>query len=277
MIDKATAERRKMSIGAVGYNSNYYHQNESQDNKTQSGDISDFLKAVQSCKDANQLTAEELKEDKDWRELSDDEWEKLLEGVDDYIDAAKEQIRYLKKKQDEAAVKAAMQADSDSKAAAASSAALKAAASGSDSTVEENSDDSTDYKKNWTKNLETDDQTVLRTAKAAQDMEKMAMSKVQEIQLTDYTQTGVTRTENVMECTSVEEDENKDKIWTITSFGEDGIISKRFKNGKELDSWEIKYKTPDEAVKVWDFLSKLEDDEKLKLAGSKDFWMEFLY
>lgn len=32
--------------------------------------------------------------------MSSDEWDKTLEGVDEYIDAAKEQIRYLKKKQE---------------------------------------------------------------------------------------------------------------------------------------------------------------------------------
>lgn len=110
-----------MSIGAVGCGANYYSTNDNQNRKTESGGTFDFSSAVQNFKETNQLTAEELKEDKDWRDMSSDEWDKTLEGVDEYIDAAKEQIRYLKKKQDEAAAKAAVQADADRKVTAASS------------------------------------------------------------------------------------------------------------------------------------------------------------
>lgn len=133
-----------------------------------------------------------------------------------------------------------MQADADRKVTAASSAACKAATGTFVGTAEENADDSADYEKNWTKNLKTDDQTVLRTAKAAQDMEKRAMSKLQEIQLMDHAAKGISQSENVTEYVSVEEDENEEKIWTVTSFGEDGIISTRCQNGKVLDSWNIK-------------------------------------
>ena len=90
-----------MSIGAVGCGANYYSTNDNQNRKTESGGTFDFSSAVQNFKETNQLTAEELKEDKDWRDMSSDEWDKTLEGVDEYIDAAKEQIRYLKKKQDD--------------------------------------------------------------------------------------------------------------------------------------------------------------------------------
>lgn len=265
-----------MGIGAVGCDANYYRTNDKQGRKTESCGQGDFSNAVQNFKEANQLTAEELKEDKDWRDMSSDEWDKTLEGVDEYIDAAKEQIRYLKKKQDEAAAKAAAQADADRKVTAASSAACKAATGEFVGTAEENSNDSADYEKNWTKNLKTDDQTVLRTAKAAQDMEKMAMSKLQEIQLMDHATKGISQSENVIEYVSAEEDENEEKIWTVTSFGEDGIISTRCQNGKVLDSWNIKYDNPEDAKKVWDYLAKFKNDDELEFDGSKDFWMEFL-
>ena len=75
---------------------------------------------------------------------------------------------------------------------------------------------------------------------------------------------------------SVEEDENEEKIWTVTSFGEDGIISTRCQNGKVLDSWNIKYDNPEDAKKVWDYFAKFKNDDELEFAGSKDFWMEFL-
>lgn len=265
-----------MSIGAVGSSANYYSTNDNQNRKTESSGTFAFSSAVQNFKETNQLTSEILKEDKDWRDMSSDEWDKTLEGVDKYIDAAKEQIRYLKKKQDEAAAKAAAQADADRKVTAASSAACKAATGEFVGIAEETADDSADYEKNWTKNLKTDDQTVLRTAKAAQDMEKMAMSKLQEIQLMDHAAKGISQSENVTEYVSVEEDENEEKIWTVTSFGEDGIISTRCQNGKVLDSWNIKYDNPEDAKKVWDYLAKFKNDDELEFAGSKDFWMEFL-
>ena len=138
----------------------------------------------------NKLTAEELKEGDDWRGMSDDDWDKLLSGADNYIDAYKEDIRERVKKQMEAAQKAALEADSEMRSAAAQEAALSVAASGfdggDDSEGEETSetmeeDPGIDHEKNWTKKLKTDDQTILRTAKAAQDMESMALNRMEEI------------------------------------------------------------------------------------------------
>ncbi len=95
-----------------------------------------FREAVQKFHDDNQLTAQELKEEKDWREMTDEEWEKMLEGVDEYIDTFKERLRQLKEMQDEAAQKAALEADSDMRATAASAAALSAAENGLGTTSE---------------------------------------------------------------------------------------------------------------------------------------------
>jgi hypothetical protein len=143
----------------------------------------------------NKLTAEELKEGDDWRSMSDDDWDKLLSGVDNYIDAYKEDIRERVKKQMEAAQKAALEADSEMRSAAAQEAALSVAASGfdagDDSEGEETSetmeeDPGIEHEKNWTKKLKTDDQTVLRTAKAAQDMESMALNRMEEIAWSAY-------------------------------------------------------------------------------------------
>ena len=116
--------------------------------------------------------------------MTDEEWEKMLEGVDEYIDAFKERLRQLKEIQDEAAQKAALEADSDMKATAtaASAAALSAATNGFGATSEADAESQTEegvptedgvkHEKNWTKNLKNDDQTVLRTAKEAQEMEE---------------------------------------------------------------------------------------------------------
>ena len=160
----------------------------------------DILKLFE---ETHTLTAKELKEEKDWREMSDDEWDNLLEGIDKYIDAVKERRRQLKEIQEEAAQKAALEADSDMRATAASAAALSAAANGSGAASEADGESQTEegaltedgvkHEKNWTKNLKTDDQTVLRTAKEAQEMEKKALSRFEEVQLTGTTTVGVDR------------------------------------------------------------------------------------
>ena len=40
-----------------------------------------FREAVQKFCDDNRLTAQELKEEKDWREMTDEEWDKMLENL----------------------------------------------------------------------------------------------------------------------------------------------------------------------------------------------------
>ena len=69
-----------------------------------------------------ELTADDL-EDKDWRDMSDKEWEKLLNSFDQNIEAIRDKIKKLKEIQDEAASKAAADAPAGNKANAASSAA----------------------------------------------------------------------------------------------------------------------------------------------------------
>ena len=138
----------------------------------------------------NKLTAEELKQEDNWRSMSEDDWDKLMSGVDDYIDAYKADLRERVKKQMEAAQKAALTADPEMKSTAAQEAALSVAASGfasgspSEGKASEESISEapgTEHEKNWTRSLKTDDQVVLRTAKEAQAMETLAMSKMAEI------------------------------------------------------------------------------------------------
>ena len=219
-----------MSIEAVGYSTDFnradYRKNSigvTTAGNTQVSSRDLFREAVQAFKDANQLTAQELKEEKDWRDMTDEEWDKMLEGVDKYIEAYKERLRQMQEMQNEAAQKAALEADSDMRATAASSAALNVAANGSGTTT-----------------------------------------------------VGISQTDTVTECASVEEDENKEKIWTITAFGEDGIVSTRCQNGRIIDRWEIKYTNPDDAKKVQDFFDRFDKDANLTFSGSKDFWEEFL-
>lgn len=266
-----------MSIGAVGYGKTISPVTAGNE-KADSRDL--FREAFQKFQEEHQLTAQELKEEKDWRDMTDEEWDKMLERVDEYIEAYRERLRQMKEMQDEAAQKAALVADPNMRATAAASSALSVAANGlgaaSGTDAESWTEDGEEYEKNWTKNLDTDDQTVLRTAKEAQKMEKKALSKFEEVQLTGTTTVGFSQADIVTECASAEEDENKEKIWTITMFSADGIVSNKCRDGKIIDSWELRYTHPDDAKKVQDFLDRFDKDANLIFSGSKDFWEKFL-
>ena len=45
----------------------------------------------------------------------------------------------------------------------------------------------------------------------------------------------------------------KQKRYTITAFGPDGIISKEYCDGVEIGSWRIKYKMQVTTTKLWGF------------------------
>lgn len=109
-----------------------------------------------------------------------------------------------------------------------------------------------------------------------QKIETGSISKLQEVQLTDSTQIGTAQTNGVTQCASVDEDENKEKVWTITAFTEQGIVSNKCQNGNIIDHWEYTYKNSDDAKRIEDFLNMFDKDAELVFAGSKDFWMDFL-
>lgn len=189
-----------MVLGAVGNNAlinQYGTSNEKSKGKTfidKEGNNMSFSEIARKYIETNQVTAQELREDKDWRDMTEDEWSKMVENVDDYIEAAKERLKQMKEQQDRAAQKAALEADADMRSLAASAAAVHVAANGFEGVTEEaeaeeseeavKNPDEADFKlsKDWTKNLTTNDPAILRAAKAAQDMAAMAMSKFQELQ-----------------------------------------------------------------------------------------------
>ncbi len=145
----------------------------------------------------SKLTPGDLKVPEDWRTMSEEDWDKILEGIDKYIEDFRDRIRELEEKQQKAALKAAAEAPSDQRALAASAAALKVAANGFFTGTSYDSDESKnteetvmigdeeapaiDYEKNWTRRLNTDDQAILRTAKAAQEMESRAKERLNEM------------------------------------------------------------------------------------------------
>ena len=140
----------------------------------------------------NKMTSQDLKDPDDRRTMSDDEWDKMLEGIDKFIEAFRERLREMIKQQQEAALKAAAEAPSELKSVAASQAALDVAANGffggTTSETEEDvetepvtgEDPGVDHETNWTKKLKTDDQVILRTAKSAQEMESKAIQRIEE-------------------------------------------------------------------------------------------------
>lgn len=151
----------------------------------------------------NKMTSQELKDSDDWRTMSDEAWDKMLEGIDKFIEAFRERLREMIRQQQEAALKAAAEAPSELKSVAASQASLDVAANGffggttseteEDTETEANlgEDLGVDHENNWTKKLKTDDQTILRTAKAAQEMESKALQRMEEFISGEYSGQGL--------------------------------------------------------------------------------------
>ena len=254
---------------------------DSSDAETEKPDISEVMKKYQ---EAHEITAQKLREDTDWRDMTDEEWDKILEGMDQYIDAFKERLKLQEELQEEAAKKAAAEADSAMKTTAASAAALNVAAGGSGDVVAGSGDERNEvstgeevkHEKNWTKLLQTDDQTILRVAKRAQEMESMAMSKYQEVMLTGETTSGVRESDGITEYASVSKsDEDKD-VWTITAFTEQGIVSNKCKDGQIISHWELTYKNSQDAQKVQEYLAQFDKEDALSIPDSKEFWENFL-
>ena len=151
----------------------------------------------------NKMTSQDLKDSDDWRTMSDEAWDKMLEGIDKFIEAFRERLREMIRQQQEAALKAAAEAPSELKSVAASQATLDVAANGffggTTSETEEDTeteaivgeDPGVDHENNWTKKLKTDDQTILRTAKAAQEMESKALQRMEEFLSGEYSGHGL--------------------------------------------------------------------------------------
>lgn len=190
--------------------------------------------------EAHKLTKENIKKEDDWRKMSDDQWDELIEYVDKYIDDRKKELEKVKELQEEAIMKGAANAPADSKTIAASKAALIAAATG--------------------------------IVGGAPDV----LSKAQELALTGDTTVGISEAENAKECATLDENDEKKKTWTITAFTEQGIICSECTDGVTRELWKIEYENQEDCQKVWDFLGRFDKDADLKFAGSKSFWEDFL-
>ena len=247
----------------------------SETNDSEVSAAEDFKNAVEEYREAHELTPDNIQVEEDWRKMSAEEWDKLVEHIDKFIDEHRQELEEMRKVQEEAARKMAAEAPANMKAIAAANAALKVATNG---IVSEsiNNDETLRERESWTYNMQTDDQVILATAKMANEYASDMMTKSQELAITDTTTVGISSTSEVKECASVDEND-KDKVWTITAFSQEGIICKRGKAGEEMeDLWSIKYENPDDYKKVWDFLDRFDKETDLKFAGDKDFWEDFL-
>lgn len=234
-----------------------------------------FVTAVDVYKESHKLTPDNIKHEDDWRKMSDKEWDKIVEHLDKYLDAAKEELENLKEKQEEAAQKMAAEAPAGMKAIFASQAALKVAANGFMGNVS-GTDASELEKQSWTYEMETDDQVILAKAKMANERASDMLTKSQEIALMGDTTEGISDVGTVKECAAAKDDEEK-KTWIITAYTEQGIMCRECtKGGESKELWSIEYKNPGDYKKVWDFLGRFEKDSSFEFAGNRSFWIDFL-
>ncbi len=173
-----------------------------------------FKMLVETLKEEHKLTPDNIAVEEDWREMDDENWNKLLEHIDKYIDDFKERLKQLEEQTEKAAMK-------------------------------------------------------------ANEAAHNALTKTQEMALFGDTTVGISSNESVRECASLEKNDG-DRVWTITAFTEQGIVSNKCQNGKIISHWELNYKNPDDARRVQDFLDKFDKEANLIFSGSKDFWEEFL-
>jgi hypothetical protein len=269
-VDAAVNEKRDWTKALS--ESKYTITNESTGETMSAADVFKMLK--ETLVEAHKLTAEKAKKTDDWREMDDAQWDKLIDSIDNYIDDFKEELEHMEEVMEEAARKATADAPADMRAAAASKAMLKVMANGI--AGEENDTDVSDLEKmSWTYNLETDDQVILATAKMATEAASDAMSKAQELALTGDTTEGISETDGVTECASLQV-ENDKKTWTITAFTEQGIVSKKCVDGVVTAQWEIAYQNPGDYKRVMDYLAGFDEDADWTFAGSRKFWEDFL-
>ena len=139
-----------------------------------------FSDVLKSYEEKNKITADSLKDTDDWRNVSDDAWDKLLERIDDYIDSCKEMNREMVKRQQEAVQKASSEAPVGMKSIAASQAALAVASCGFFGGIPSGTEES-DSETDWTQGLSTDDQVVLRSAKIAQAVETSLINSIEKL------------------------------------------------------------------------------------------------
>lgn len=142
-----------------------------------------FMTLKEKMIEEHKLTNENIKNEDDWRYMSDDQWDKLLENYDNYIDDIKEKQEKIEELREEAVKKATIYAPAEMKAEAASKAALIATTNGIVGARVLDRDASILDKLSWTYDMQTEDQTILATAKMANEFAPYIVSKAQQLAL----------------------------------------------------------------------------------------------
>lgn len=62
--------------------------------------FSQFTEQKKIRENRHKLTAENIEKEDDWRKMDEKEWKKVIENLDEYIDAWKEELKERKEKQE---------------------------------------------------------------------------------------------------------------------------------------------------------------------------------
>jgi phosphoheptose isomerase len=231
--------------------------------KKLSGEILSAADVFQMLKDTtieeHKLATDETKTEAEQCASADAQWDELIENIDSYMDDFKKELNSMEKIKEETIVRAVADAPADMRAMASSNSMRKVKIN---MLAETDPDD------------EDDDSAITNLINTIQ-MDDI-MSKSQELELTGDTSVGISTIGNEKECASVSEDKNKNKIWTITAFTEQGIACNQIKDGETKELWEIDYQNPDDAGAICEFLDKFSKDDDLEFASEQEFWEDFL-
>lgn len=155
--------------------------------------VNRFRKCLEERIAEHTLNSNNIKKEDDWREMDNDEWDKLLEHIDKYIDAFKEELEQMEEEQKKAVMEAVASAPADRRAVAISDALQNVIAKGSaEAGSGENA--SSLEKLSWTHEMKTDDQVILATAKMANKRAADFVSKAQEMTQTNDRISGASET-----------------------------------------------------------------------------------
>lgn len=143
----------------------------------------EFQIAKAAMEEEHKLTPKNIKNEDDWRKMSDKEWDKLVAYIDEYLDNVREELQDLKEKQEEAAQKMAAEAPARMRAIFAARASLNVAANGFMGNVNGGDADELE-KKSWTYEMETDNQVILEEAQMANERVHDLQMKLRETALT---------------------------------------------------------------------------------------------
>jgi hypothetical protein len=246
-----------MQVNSQGTNVDYANYGVAYGKKTEST-MDSFLQLKEAFVDEYESAQEDTDSEDDWRKMSDKQWDKLLGNIDNYIEDYRQDLEERQKLQNEAIMKEAASTSAYMRTNALSNAALAAVTHGTSEVFEA-------YEKSY------DEVTESEKAPAGCNL-----SKSQELALTGETTTGINKTSDSRECATVAENENKEKVWTITAFTEQGITCTQSKNGVSTELWRIDYKNAGDYQKVWDYLDRLDEDADCSFISDKSFWEDFL-